>query len=282
MIPVDYQQYKNCYFPVDFLVIDIKITKKLSQALVILGRPFLATAKAIIDWGKGKVILKVGKHTVKVDINKLIKCPSRAFEKLGADDQHIDTCIEEAMMINEEEKFEELPLDEPTMELKTLPLTLNYALLNEEKAKSVIILSQLDKEQEKRLQEVLQRNEDTIGWTLTNLKGLDPSLCTHRIFLEDESRPAREAQRRLNPKVWEAVKEEILKWLNVEIIYPISDCLWASPVQVVPKKFEATVTMNKKGKEIQTCLPTKWRVCIDYWKLNSTKKKDHVPPLFID
>ena len=47
-----------------------------------------------------------------------------------------------------------------------------------------------------------------------DLKGLDPSLCTHRIFLQDESIPIREAQRRLNPKVWEAVKEENLKWLN--------------------------------------------------------------------
>ena len=44
---------EGCYFPVDFLVVDMKITKELSQAPVILGRPFLATTKAIIDWGKG-------------------------------------------------------------------------------------------------------------------------------------------------------------------------------------------------------------------------------------
>ena len=62
--------------------------------------------------------------------------------------------------------------------------------------------------------EVLRRTKDAIGWTLTDLKGLEPALCTHRILLKDESRPIREAQRRLNPKVWEAVKEEILKWLN--------------------------------------------------------------------
>ena len=71
---------KGCYFPVDFLVVDMKITKELSQAPIILGRPFLATAKAVIDWGKGEVILKVGEHTVKVNINKLMKYPSQAFE----------------------------------------------------------------------------------------------------------------------------------------------------------------------------------------------------------
>ena len=61
---------EGCYFLVDFLVVDMKITKELSQASIILGRPFLATAKAVTDWGKGEVILKVGEHTVKVNINK--------------------------------------------------------------------------------------------------------------------------------------------------------------------------------------------------------------------
>ena len=37
------------YFPVDFLVVDMKMTKELSQAPIILGRPFLATAKAVTD-----------------------------------------------------------------------------------------------------------------------------------------------------------------------------------------------------------------------------------------
>ena len=92
----------------------------------------------------------------------------------------------------------------------------------------------------------------------------------------------RKAQRRLNPKVWEVVKEEILKWLNAEIIYPISDSQWVSPVHVVCKKARVMVTVNNKGEEIQTRLLTKWLVCIDYQKLNATTKKDHFPLPFID
>ena len=131
-----------------------------------------------------------------------------------SNNQDIDACIEEVMMIDEKARVEELPLDESTLELKTLPSTLKYVFLDEEKAKLVIISSKLGIKQEEQLLEVLRWNEDAIGWTLTDLKGLDPSLCTHRVFLEDESRLVREAQRRLNPKVWEVVKEEILKWLN--------------------------------------------------------------------
>ena len=85
---------------------------------------------------------------MKVDINKLMKYPSRAFEDLVvidfADDQDIDACVEEVMMIDEEAKFEELPMDEPSLELKTLPSTLKYTFLDEEKAKLVIISSKLD------------------------------------------------------------------------------------------------------------------------------------------
>ena len=144
---------EDCYFPVDFLVVDMKMTKELSQAPIILGRPFLATVKAVTNWGKEEVILKVGEHTVKVDINKLMKYPSRASEDLGAidcaDDQVIDACVEEVMMIDEEARFEELPMDKPSLELKTLPSTLKYAFLDEQKAKPVIILSKLNIKQEK-------------------------------------------------------------------------------------------------------------------------------------
>ena len=107
------------------------------------------------------------------------------------------------MMIDEEVRYDELPMDEPTLELKTLPSTLKYAFLDEEKEKPVIISSNLDMKQEEQLLEVLRRNKEAIGWTLTDLKALDPSLCTHRIFLEDKSRPVRESQRPLNPRVWE-------------------------------------------------------------------------------
>ena len=55
-------------------------------------------------------------------------------------------------------------------------------------------------------------------------------MCMHRILLEDGHKPSVEAQRRLNPTMKEVVRKEVLKWLDVGVIYPIYDSAWVSPV----------------------------------------------------
>ena len=217
--------------------------------------------------------------------------PSHESDEVGTVDNYkdleISSCIEEMMVAVEDGSFEEpkddpFPSSEMTPELKPLPSTLKYDFLDHHCANTVIISSQLDQDQEERLLVVLRGRKEAIGWNLSDLKGIDLSLCTHRIFLEEDSHPSREAQRRLNPKVWDAIKDEILEWLNACIIYPISDSPWVSSVHVVPKNAEITVTMIDKGEELQTRLPIKWRVCIDYRKVNTATKKDHFPLPFID
>ena len=282
---------KNCYFLVDFIIVDRKSTKDLTDSSIILGRPFLATAKAITDWGKGKVIFQVGDSMMKVSINMLMGHPSHESHEVGAVDIYKDpeilSCIEETMAAIEDKSFEEtedypFPSDKTAPELKPLPSTLKYTFLDHLSANPVIISSQLDHEQEERLLAILRARKKAVGWNLSDLKGIDPSLCTYRILLEEDSHPSREAQRWLKPKVWDAIKDEILKSLNAGIIYPISDTPWVSPVHVVPKKAGITVTTNDRGEEIQTRLRTKWRVCIDYRKINAATKKDHLPLPFID
>ena len=54
--------------------------------------------------------------------------------------------------------------------------------------------------------------------------------------MKDSYKPTMEHQRRLNPAMKEVVRVEVLKLLNIDIIYAISDSSWVSPVQVVPKK----------------------------------------------
>ncbi|KAL4318173.1 hypothetical protein GQ457_18G014840 [Hibiscus cannabinus] len=104
----------------------------------------------------------------------------------------------------------------------------------------------------------------------------------HKILLDDNHKPTIDAQRRLNQAMKDVVRKEILKWLDVGIIYPISDSEWVSPVQCVPKKGGITVISNEKNELIPTRTVTGWRVCMDYRKLNKATRKDHFPLPFID
>ncbi|GKF87118.1 reverse transcriptase domain-containing protein, partial [Tanacetum coccineum] len=101
------------------------------------------------------------------------------------------------------------------------------------------------------LLQALEKHKGAIAWKMSDIKGISPSFCTHKILIEDDFKPVIQTQRRLNPKVQDVVKNEIIKLLDSELIYPISDIIG-------------------------------WRVCINYRKLNDATRKDHFPLLFID
>ena len=75
---------------------------------------------------------------------------------------------------------------------------------------------------------------------------LSPTLCQHKIKLEKDAKPVVDHQRRLNPKMKEVIRKEILKLLEVVIIYPVADSQWVSPVHCVSKKGGITVVPNDK------------------------------------
>ncbi|CAM8890443.1 unnamed protein product [Rhodiola kirilowii] len=80
----------------------------------------------------------------------------------------------------------------------------------------------------------------------------------------------------------EVVQKEVQKLLDANLIYPISDSQWVSPVHVVPKKTGITVELNARGELVTKRIQNGWRVCIDYRKLNAVTRKDHFPLPFID
>ena len=146
----------------------------------------------------------------------------------------------------------------------------------------MIISARLSDAEEQKLLKILKNYQESIAWSIDELKGISLSICMHKILLEENAKPSVEHQRRLNPVMKEVVRKKVLKWLNAGFIYAISDSPWVSPVHVVPKKGGFTVIRNKKNELIPTRTVTGWRVCMDYRKLNTTTRKDHFLFPFID
>ena len=190
---------------------------------------------------------------------------------------------EEILPLFIEEKTQEAIKEKPPkLILNPLPMELKYAYLEENKQSPVVISSFLTTTQEDCLLEILSRCKKAIRWKISDLKGINPLVCTHHIYMEEEVKPVRQPQRRLNPHIQEVVQAEVLKLLQAGIIYPISDSPWVSLTQVMPKKSGIIVVQNDKGEEVSTRLTSGWRVCIDYRKLNAVTRKDHFPLSFID
>ncbi|GJY40719.1 reverse transcriptase domain-containing protein [Tanacetum coccineum] len=116
------------------------------------------------------------------------------------------------------------PKDEiPEVELKELPPHLEYAFLEENNKLPVIISKDLSQDEKTSLINVLKNRKQAIAWKLSDIKGIDPEFCSHKILLEDDYQPSVQHQRRVNPKIHDVIKKEVEKLLDAGLIYPISD-----------------------------------------------------------
>ena len=116
-----------------------------------------------------------------------------------------------------------------------MPDTLKYAYLDDKKIYHVIISVNLSEHEEERLLKILKKHRAAIGYTLDDLKGNSPALCQHKIKTDPDFTPVADHQRRLNPKMKEVVRKEILKLLEAGLIYPVAHSDWVSPAHCVPK-----------------------------------------------
>jgi hypothetical protein len=197
----------------------------------------------------------------------------------------LDDVVDYFSLVEEEVEFQDLEKEvkpETTLvELKQLPPRLQYVFLNGDHEIPVIISDNLSNDETRRLVATLEKYQSVIGYSLKDLKGISPSLCAHRIPMEQDHKPIREHQRRLNNVMREVVKKEVLKLLKVGVIYHVSDSEWVSPVQVVLKKGGMTIICIQKKELIPQRIVTGWWMCIDYQKLNKATQKDHFPlPFF--
>ncbi|XP_073138216.1 uncharacterized protein [Henckelia pumila] len=266
-------QVKELIFPADFYILRMEEDSISNSPPILLGRPFMKTARTKIDVDDG---------TLSVEFDGEIEvfeeeCETANFQTYAQLD--VEEELAEAYEISEQEIDQ---MRAPKVELKSFPDHLKYIYLGDEETLPVIISKKLTEDQEERLVTILKEHKTTIGWTLTDIKGISPSICTHRILLEDDAKPVREFQRKLNPIMKKVVMKEIIKLLDKGIIYLISDSKWVSSIHVVQKKTGITVVRNQNDELVPTRVQNGWRMVIDFQKLNLATRKDHFPLPFID
>nr|GEZ03890.1 reverse transcriptase domain-containing protein [Tanacetum cinerariifolium] len=120
-------------------------------------------------------------------------------------------------------------------ELKDLPLHLEYVFLEGDNKLPIIIAKELRDEEKSTLIKVLKSHKQAIAWKLSDIQGINPEFCTHKILMEEDYKPAVQHQRRVNPKIHDVIKKEVKKLLDAGgLIYPISDSPWVSRYFQIP------------------------------------------------
>ncbi|GKD41235.1 reverse transcriptase domain-containing protein [Tanacetum coccineum] len=220
-------------FLVDFVIPEMEEDSKVP---LILGRPFLHTADAVIRVKQKQLNLEVGFERMTFSIDSTMKHvysnDDTCFSIDVIDDileEDFNALLDEVMNIKEKTKpkinEEEIPfetitfdtdykikksLDEPPtdLELKPLPGHLEYALLEEPYFLPMIISSQFSEQNKNKLIYVLKRHKQAFDWQTTNIHGICPSFCKDKIQLLEDKNPVVQKQRRLNPNMQEVVKKK--------------------------------------------------------------------------
>ncbi|XP_021727899.1 uncharacterized protein LOC110695013 [Chenopodium quinoa] len=252
-------QVGRVFVPCDFVVMEMEEDARVP---LILGRPFLNTAGVVIDMKEGRLTLNVGDEKISFSFSQTLKKPlidevhridtlerdleefrERLYERDPLQATLTGSLVEEGeeakgydLLLNqplahEVMKFEVLNMEAkeerttppPKVELKPLPPLLKYAFLDDSESYPVIVNAKLDDTSLEKLLVVLREYRDVIGYKIDDIKGISPTICMHKILLDDDHASSIEHQRRLNPNMKEVVKKEVLKLLEAGIIYPISD-----------------------------------------------------------
>nr|GFB41376.1 hypothetical protein [Tanacetum cinerariifolium] len=221
------------YFPADFVVLDFFADPRVP---LILGRPFLSTAHALIDVYEGEIILKHDNQSLTLKCGDTPSISYNNFQSLNKVDlidatytfiaihdepvslefnatyydPEGDILILEALLNNDPEppsnqkdylpsvrkdlkvvepKNQSFDDEQPEVELKELPSHLKYAFLGEDKKWPVIIANDLNFNEKTARINVLKSRKKVIAWKLTDIRGIDPKFCSHKILLEEDFSP---------------------------------------------------------------------------------------------
>ncbi|GKA35591.1 reverse transcriptase domain-containing protein [Tanacetum coccineum] len=181
-----------------------------------------------------------------LDDSKLFLNTSEKISETSIDKKFDEFMLENVQENEVKDDFEELPpkdelrirtsiQDPPTdLELKPLPKHLEYAFLEENSLLPVVISAVLEQNEKERLVSVLKNHKEVFAWKTSDILGISPSFCKHKINFEDDVKPVIQRQRRLNRNMKEVIKKDIIKLLDLEIIYAIEDSPWNQLIRKRP------------------------------------------------
>ncbi|CAN6583786.1 unnamed protein product [Malus baccata var. baccata] len=302
-------QVDHLVFPADFYVLEMDESDHAPSLPILLGRPFMQTARTKIHVYYGTLSMEFDGEVVNFNLSDSIKYPSEDHSCFSIDiidslaqgyledlnDDALEKVITRGMELKTKGADSMLP---PAYMNLSMPCLLVRKLLSWWPPLShylSMVASSLDlKPLPSHLKYIfLGENETLPAIVSSSLTAQEEEKLVH-VLKEFKSalgwtladikgaKPTREAQRRLNLSMMEVVKNLIIKLLDCGVIYPISDSRWVSPIQCVPKKSGVTVVENAENELVLTRIQTGWRVCIDYRKLNATTRNDHFPLPFLD
>nr|GEZ80288.1 reverse transcriptase domain-containing protein [Tanacetum cinerariifolium] len=231
------------YFLADFVVLDFVADPRFP---LILGRPFLSTAHALIDVYEGEIILKHDDQSLTLKCGDTPSISYNNFKSLNKVDLIDATCEE---YLQEVLGFADVISDE----VSTPRHSHLEALLNNDPEpppsnqkdyfpsvhKDLKVVepennqSSDDEPPEVELKELPPHLEYAFLGKNKKWPGIDPEFCSHKILLDEDFSPKMQTQRRVNPKIHDVIKKEVEKLLDAELIYPISDSPWDAKARLL-------------------------------------------------
>nr|GEW78843.1 reverse transcriptase domain-containing protein [Tanacetum cinerariifolium] len=289
------------HFPADFVVVDFEPDPRVP---LILRRCFLKTSRALIDVHKGELTLCIGNEAITYNLDQTVRYFAN-YNQMTANKIDVvkSACEEYSQEVlgfsNVTDSGTPTPQNDLIVFVTSPTLTSfrdsDFLLLEEADA----FLGLEDDPDSSKINPFYYDPEGDILLLEDILNKVELKDLPHHLeyaFLEGDNKlpviiakelrkdykPAVQHQRRVNPKIHDVIKKEVEKLLDAGLIYPISDSPWVSPIHCVPKKGGFTVVENEENELIRTRFVTRWRVCIDYRKLNEATRKDNFPLPFMD
>nr|GEX52202.1 hypothetical protein [Tanacetum cinerariifolium] len=260
--------------------------RSISRPIGVAEDVYVKTERALIDVFEGELTLRVGKEAITFNLDQTSRY-SEVDAFLALEDDPTSPKVDQSYVDIEGDilLIEAFLNDDPS-----LPLSNQGNYLPQVRKELKICEAKTDKSSIDEPPEVTTYLpisntyfwKRAIAWKLSDIKGIDPEFCTHKILVKEDFEPVVQHERRVNPKIYDVIKKEVFKLLDAGLIYPISDSPWVIPVHCVLKKDGFTVVENEENELILTRLVTGWRVCIDYRKLNEATRKDQFPLPFSD